>query len=421
MTPRRELTFWWWGEDEAPGLGRWLARVCAEFEATHGVHVRSRLLRHHEVLPGFPAAATAGEAPDLHFFWNGIYLVDNVWKGLLAPLDELVDSDELDLIGGGPQSVVDGKTYRVSWYAIPVVWFANRTLLGRAGVDELPRTWQELDAVCSRVAEAGFAPLAAGDGEADFSVWWLTHFLTQALHAVDELPRLVLGDLDWREARFWQHWSLLAAVVAKGWLDPVALPLTLWRGLERFNEGASAFTLGSGPMFHGVRQALGQAATVSLAPAAVEGPLGLRPIVDTQGIGIWSGSPQPELAALFLCFLHDLERRNSLWDEVQLFPADPRWDGSERIADPDQRRLWEWCAGGESVPYLPNLLPLELHFDLAAKLGQDVLAGRLTAVEAGEQAAERARAWRQQDAQTTARYRDWAREVAAAYSHAPSP
>jgi raffinose/stachyose/melibiose transport system substrate-binding protein len=420
VTRRRDLTFWWWGEDEAPGLGRWLARACADFEAEHGVHVETRLLRHDEVLPGFPAAAAAGSAPDLHFFWNGIYLVDNVWKGHLAPLDELLDADELPLVGGGPLSVVDGKTYRAGWYAIPVVWFANRTVLEQAGVEALPLTWGELEAACARVSDSGFAPFAAGDGEADFSVWWLTHFLTQELRAPDELPRLVLGELDWREARFRRHWSLLAHAVERGWLDPVALPLTLWRGLDRFNSGAAAFTLGSGPMFNGTRGALGEAATVLLAPTAGAGPLAARPIVDTQGIGIWSGSRQPELAARFLSFLHDEERRRALWDEVRLFPADRRWDGGDRIGDPDYRLMWDWYAGGEGVLYGPNLLPLELHFAVAAELGQSVIAGRSTDLEAGELAAERAREWRERDAVATARYRAWATSVAAAYADAPS-
>ena len=226
----------------------------------------------------------------------------------------------------------------------------------------------------------------------------------------------MIGELDWREPRLRSHWALLAGVAERGWLDPGALPQTLWQGLERFNCGASAFTLGSGPMFRTSRQALGPAATVLVAPTVAEGPLAERPIVDTQGIGIWAGSRQPELAARFLCFLHDEERRRTLWEQVRLFPADHRWDGGEAIDDPDYQRMWHWFTSGSSVPYLPNLLPLELHFEVAAKLGQDILAGRLDSTEASEQAAERTRSWRERDKHAVARYLTWATQTAQAYA-----
>lgn len=202
MRRRSELTFWWWGEDEAAGLGDWLRRACTRFEDLHrAVRVKTRLLRHDEVLPGFPAAAAAGRAPDLHFFWNGIYLVENVWRGYLTALDELIEPDELAQIGGGPQSVVGGKTYRAGWYVIPVVWIANRDVLARASVTRPSASWAEFEDACARVKRAGDLPITVGDGEADFSVWWLTHLLTQELDAAGDACRLVLGDLDWREPR----------------------------------------------------------------------------------------------------------------------------------------------------------------------------------------------------------------------------
>ncbi len=408
-----ELTFWWWGEDEAPGLGAWLEGACAAFEATHGVAVRLRLLRHDEVLPGFPAAAAAGSAPDLHFFWNGIYLVDHVWKGYLAPLDGLVDAAALEAIGGGPQSRVGRKTYRAAWYVIPVLWVANRAVLARAGVDRIPATWDELVHACERVRAAGLSPITAGDGEGDFSVWWLTHFLTQALDDAADAARLVLGELDWREPRYAAPWARLAQARDAGFLDAEALPLTLWRGLERFNEGESAFTLASGPMFAGCRRALGEKATVLVAPTAGAGRLAGLPIVDTQGIGVSASCPRPELAAAFLRLLHDEERRRSLWEDVRLFPADRRWAGPGAGADPDYLRMWGWYARGPSASYVPNLIPLELHYRLAAEIGQAVLAGTLDARDAGAEARVRSRAWVEADAGRAEVYRRWILEASA--------
>ena len=412
ITSELSLDLWWWGEDEAPGLGSWLERVCNAFEASHGVHVKLSLLRHTEVLPGFPAAFAAGQAPDLHFFWNGIYVMESVWSGQVAPLDGLLDPGELLAIGGGAQSKWEGTTYRVGWYVIPVVWVANRTVLARAGVGSLPATWEDFLAACERVRADGGRPITAGDGEGDFSIWWLTHFLTQELDSAGDAARLVFGELDWRSARYYSPWLRLEQVRDAGFLDREALPLTLWEGLARFNEGGSAFTIASGPMFAACRSALGDGATVQVAPAAGVGRLASLPIVDTQGLGLSSSSRNKEAAAGLLQHLHEPEQRRSLWEEVRLFPADGRWAGPEADAPADYRRMWEWWAGGPSAPYVPNLLPLPMHYRLA-ELGQAVLAGEIDGLRAGALAYAAAAEWVAADAGRAERYRSWVREVAA--------
>jgi ABC-type glycerol-3-phosphate transport system substrate-binding protein len=401
------ITFWWWGEDEAPGLGLWLAGVARRFEDDRGVPVDLRLLRHDEVLPGFPAAVTAGQAPDLHFFWNGIYVIENAWAGRLAPLDELFAPEELVAIGGGPQSVWRGKTYRAAWYVIPVCWVANRRVLEAAGVLDLPQTWPELVDACARARAAGFRPITAGDGEADFSVWWLTHFLTQCVEEPVDAVRLVFDSLDWHARPFWAAWELLEMARESGMLDEEGLSLTLWEGLRRFNEGRSAFTLASGPMFSTCRRELGSAATVFIAPSAEKGPLARLPIVDTQGIGVSASSRNLELAAELLARVHDAEACESLWRDVRLFPADRRWSGPGG-ADPDYEQMWRWYAEGPKAPYLPNLIPLDLHYELAAAIGQAVLAGRLSGEGAGEEARKRSQHWVAANPARAETYREWA-------------
>jgi ABC-type glycerol-3-phosphate transport system substrate-binding protein len=407
------LTFWWWGEDEAPGLGSWLERVAVSFEAERDTPVRLRPLRHDEVLPGFPAAVAAGRAPDLHFFWNGIYLVDHVWRGQVAPLEGLLDQTELREIGGGPQSTWRGKTYRVGWYVIPVLWVANLDALHSAGIGRLPETWDELLEACAHLQAAGLRPITAGDGEGDVSVWWLAHFVTQVLDEPGDAVRLVLGELDWQDPRFASPWQLLADVQRLGYFDAEALPLTLWAGLARFNEGRSGFTLASGPMLAECRRSLGDAAAVMVAPRAGGGRLAGLPIVDTQGIGISAGSPCRELAAAFLAHLHRPDHRDALWREVGQFPADRRWPGPGTDADPDYARMWNWYSLGPAAPYVPNLIPLELHYKLAAAIGQAVLRGSLEPAGAATEAARLSREWVEAGAERAETYREWALRASA--------
>lgn len=415
------LTFWWWGEDEAPGLRRWLEQACAVFKRRHGVTVDLTLLPHSDVLTRFPQASAAGVAPDLHFFWNGIYLVDFVWQGYVRSLDDLLRPEELEAFGGGPQSRVDGRTYRVGWYVIPVCWFANRRVLLRAGVPEIPRTWDAFVEACERVRRAGLTPLCVGDGEGDFSVWWLTHFLTQQLDHPSEAALLALGERDWRDERYSDPWLRLAEIRDRHFLDEEALQLTLWAGLERFNEGRSAFTLGSGPMFNSALRALAADVTVCTAPLLGQGRLAGLPIVDTQGIGISSSSRDPKLAASLLRMLHDEERSAALWSETRLFPADRRWTGPNDGAEPEFETMWRWYSTEASAPYVPNLLPLDLHFQVAAGIGQEVLAGTLDPRESGAEARRRALRWHESDPARSETYRRWVLEAAVTVSGRSSP
>jgi len=111
--------------------------------------------------------------------------------------------------------------------------------------------------------------------------------------------------------------------------------------------------------------------------------------------------------------MHEEPWRTHLWEDVRVFPADQRWEGPGATADPDYRLMWEWYSSGNAVPYVPNLMPLDLHYRVAADLGQEVLKGRLNGAQAGERARERSQEWVRSDHERTARYREWGSELVA--------
>jgi raffinose/stachyose/melibiose transport system substrate-binding protein len=391
--PSEPVRLWWWGEDEAPGLASWVARAAQEHERAAGVVVETRLLRHDQVIPSLPAAAERGDTPDVHFLWNGIYHIEHAWSGLLAPLEDHLPAETVAAISGGPQSRFRGRTYRAAWYLIPVVWVANRTLLARAGIDSAPSTWDELAEACERLRAAGIAPIVAGDGEGDFSVWWLTHILTQAFDLGTDAAALALGQRSWQEAAHGRAWHELERFVRSRWVDRDHLTLTLWDAFERFSAGAGAFTLASGPMFTKCRQRLGDAVETMTAPRIGAGRLAALPIVDSQGLGLPARSAAPDAGAVLLQFLVAPSSGPSLFDAAGL-------------QGPDE-------APAAHAPYFPNLLPLRLHFDVCAKIGQEVIAGRLDARSACVEADRRCAAWRAAEAERMPIYEEWISDVRA--------
>src|SRR5207244_6330903 len=96
---RAALKMWWWGEQEAVGITKWLDETIAKFKAQTGVSISPTLMDTDNVIPQFTTAAAAGNVPDLQFFFNGIYHMENAWLGNVAPLNDLMPADVLKRSG----------------------------------------------------------------------------------------------------------------------------------------------------------------------------------------------------------------------------------------------------------------------------------------------------------------------------------
>ncbi len=411
MSSSATLRYWWWGEEEAPGLGGWLAKTIDAFQAENpDVRIDAEHEAMLDVVPRFTEAAAAGAPPDLQFLWNGIYHIENAWRGYLAPLDSLIPSDELDHMGATALSSFGGHCYRAGWYQIPVIWAVNRRILREAGVAEQdipPQTWAQFLDQCERVRVAGQTPIVTGDRDGDFSVWWLTHFLVQQFDDPRDVAQLFLGGLDWRDEACHEHWRTLKQVWDAGYLNPDAPQLDLWAAFRRFCAGDGAFTLASGPMFADAVRSLGDDALVAVAPVTGPGKLAGLPIVDTQGLGIAQATAHPEAAAAFIRFMHQPKQLQRLWDEVSMLPANDTWTGGDCIDNAQFRKLWEWFRAGPSTLYIPDLMPVHFHFQGMAPIGKRIMAGEMDGAAAGAFAASVTREWSEGDPVEVAHYREW--------------
>ena len=405
------VRFWWWGEDEAPGLASWVARTALKHELDAGVRVETRLLRHDRVIPSLPDAVKEGVTPDLHFLWNGIYHVEHAWDGLLSPLEDFFSSEKVAEVTGGPQSRFRGHTYRAAWYLIPVVWMANRDVLACAGVERLPTSWDELIECCERLEAARVPAIVAGDGEGDLSVWWLTHLVTQALDHGTDIALLALGERQWRDPRHSRAWQELHRFVERGWLDRSCLSLTLWNAFARFSEGMGAFTLASGPMFARCKQMLGDSVEMMPAPRLDNGALAGLPIIDSQGLGIPAHATAPEAGAGLLDSLLSPAAFDTLYDQVGLVPAGRDWTASAKEENRHAHWITNCYRSGDTAPYVPNLLPLTLHFDVCADIGRSIIGGRLHPSDAGREADSRCHTWKASNPRRQRLYTDWIDDV----------
>lgn len=124
------------------------------------VKVEAQALPYDETRQKLLASVAGGEAPDL-------VRADIVWVpelasiGALAPLSDVMSdfSDYKSKVFDGPLAT---NFYQGKYYGLPLdtntrVMFGNDALLARAGVTEMPKTFDDLNAACSKIKALGEA------------------------------------------------------------------------------------------------------------------------------------------------------------------------------------------------------------------------------------------------------------------------
>ena len=169
-----------------------------DFEAETGIKINDSSATSDETFKArIETDFQAGSEPDVLFFFNGADANSFIEEGKVVSIDDIraeypeyAENMNDDLIA---PSLVDGKKY-----AVPVMgfWeglFCNTEVLEAAGV-EVPGadyTWEQFDADCAKIKEAGYTPIAASLSEIPH-YWWeysIFNHTTPATHL--EVPASV--------------------------------------------------------------------------------------------------------------------------------------------------------------------------------------------------------------------------------------
>ncbi len=409
----KTLKMSWWGEQEAPGLEAWLKDSIAKYNQQSGNTIQPTLQDTSVVISEFQIASAANSAPDLQYFWNGIYHMESVWLGYIEPLNGLIPDTLLKDSNATVLSVYQGKQYRLGWYAVPLLWVYNKDMFDKAGLnpDTPPKTWDELLNACDKLKSNGFTPISGGLKDGPWGEWYMGHSLGQNLDSPAEALNLFAGSLDWREPKYWEHWTKLEELWKAGYINDDMNSIDLYPGIDLFGVGKSAMTQIVGPLIPAQQKALGEQQVGAMVfPVFGKGKMAGKPIADAQGLGISSQSKNKDVAADFLKFLHSEERVNAIWDQVKQFPTDSTWDGSV-VTDPTLKDVWQNWMHGENVPYISNLMPTLFWTDAMFVNSQKIISGEFTGEQAGENARDVAEKWREQNPDFVKKYTIWANDL----------
>lgn len=117
----------------------------------------------------------AGNAPTLIYGWGGAtlreYAKSNQITDLTSDLESTVKSKVFDSVAQA--GYVDGKLYAVPTQGVqPVVLYVNKKVLTDAGVNEVPKTWDDLLDAVMKIKASGKTPIAlAGGSQWPYLMW----------------------------------------------------------------------------------------------------------------------------------------------------------------------------------------------------------------------------------------------------------
>ncbi len=404
------LRMWWWGEQEAPGLEAWMNSAIAAYQEETGNTIEATLQDTDVVISEFQTASAANDAPDIQFTWNGIWHMESVWLGYIEPLDDLIDASLLANSNATQLSVFEGKQYRIGWYALPMPWLYNKEMFDQAGLDadSPPRTWDELMAAGEALKSAGHTPISVGLKDGFWGEWYMGHGLGQNLDSPADAINLFIGDWDWRDPKYHEHWTRLDELFKAGMINDDSLSIDLYPGIELYGQENAAMTAVVGTLTPAMEELLGGPEKIGLMvmPAFGTGAMAGRPILDSQGLSISSQSELKETAADFLTFLHRPEFLDALHDDVGILPSDSDWDSSKVTNPVLQQQISDFITA-DNIAYISNLMPVLFWNDAMFVNSQNIAAGEWDGEQAGENAHQVAQQWREQNPDLVEKYTAW--------------
>jgi multiple sugar transport system substrate-binding protein len=151
--------------------------IAADFEAETGIHVDLQTLSWDDIRPKLVTALIAGTAPadvtEFDWSWTGQFSA----AGWYMPLNDAIDADTVKDIGVSNIFTVDGKLLGVPYSNDFRVMLINKKQFADAGITQMPKTLDELDAAAKQIKEKGIStypiglPLSATEGAS--TSWYL--------------------------------------------------------------------------------------------------------------------------------------------------------------------------------------------------------------------------------------------------------
>ncbi|WP_404351420.1 extracellular solute-binding protein [Phycicoccus jejuensis] len=384
-----QVTLTVWDQEVRGGQAAQIEELNKEFQAKYPNITLKRVSRSFDDLKTILGLALSGnDAPDVFQANNGRPDMGKfVQAGQLLPLDRYADA--YGWTDRYPESVrkyssysPDGKTFGTgNLYGLPQVGevvgvYADKAVLAKAGVSEVPSDWAGFEASLQKVKDAGEQPLVLGN----LDKWPAIHVFgtVQAQTTpADQIRTLGFGQPggSWTTAENTKAAQTLVDWVDKGYFSKDVNGLGYDPAWQQFSKGTGAYLIAGTWLQADLGKAMGDDVTFVLPPKAQQAP------VATGGTGIpWAVSSKtknPDAAAAYIDFITNKDAMGILAKTENLPVADTADQKAPSAIGQDVFTAFGTAVDDDSlVPYLDYATPT-MSDTLGAAL-QDLLAKKAT-------------------------------------------
>ena len=166
----------WLHLEQNPEVAAFYADVAKRFEAANpGTKVELQFLENESYKKKLTTLLQSPEKPHVIYSWAGGVLREQVKADVIEDISDAVNANGWkDRFSPSALSLyaVDGHYYGVPMLTSQVVFFYNKELFAKAGVDgNAVKTWDDLLGAVKKLQAAGITPIVAGGGDK-----WPLHF-----------------------------------------------------------------------------------------------------------------------------------------------------------------------------------------------------------------------------------------------------
>ena len=209
-----KLVYWaMWSEDEPQA--KVIKDAIAKYTKDTGVKVDVQFKGRNGQREGLQPALDAKQNIDL--FDEDVNRVNGTWGKYLMDLEDMAKDYEAEhgnetlfkiaRNAYGQTHDGDDTLHTIPYQPSIFGFFYNKTLFDKAGVEGVPTTWEEMDAACAKLKEAGITPITADDA-------YMTSFIGMHLARYigqDGVKSLVTGEASNDVTVTWDDPKVLAA------------------------------------------------------------------------------------------------------------------------------------------------------------------------------------------------------------------
>lgn len=184
------------------------------------------------------AGVASGDLPDLFIANNGFPLSEWVDNGLVADLTDVVQSPEWT--GPSSEAMLEAFTFDGKVYGVPNALntgqvFVNTKLLKENGIEDIPKTWEDMEEIAPVLNEIGIVPFGVA-AKSKAEVGRFISALSCMMYGLEFRDALASKEINWDSEQCKALVEQFKKFIDEGILDPDAVSYEVQDTISLFEQ-----------------------------------------------------------------------------------------------------------------------------------------------------------------------------------------